>query len=106
MRIPDLLMPHRVDLHPLSGVTANGRTRRPTVPDQRAFVEPEEVLVRDSNGNEIVASTKVTLDPENAIPLDSTITLWKGLPDERTVRVVAIANRSNAMLEHVAYRLE
>lgn len=106
MRIPDMMMPHKVDLHPLAGVTAGGRTSKASIVNVRAFVEFDDELVRDDNGSEIVSSAKVTLDPENAIPLGSTITMWKGTPDERHAKIVKLSGRSNVALEYVSYRLE
>lgn len=105
MRIPDIMLPHRVDLRPLDAITANGRVFKPAVCDVRAFVEDDEELVRDAHGNETVSDTKVTLDPEHEIPVGSMITIWKGTQSERTAKVVKISGRSNAALDYIAYRL-
>lgn len=106
MRIPSLLMPHTVDLHPLGGQTATGRKNAATKSDVRALVEDGEVLADTATTTELLSSAKITLDPENAVPLGSTITLWKGMANERTAKVVSFVGRGNTLLEFVSYRLE
>lgn len=105
MRIPDMMMPHKVDIQAKTGTTATG-TKWAAVVTVRASIEDNQELVRDQAGNEVVSSTTVFVDPENVVPAGSKVTVWKGLPNQRTAVVLAVAAPSNRYLSHVKLRLE
>jgi hypothetical protein len=105
MRIPDMLMPHTVDLQAKTGTTATG-TKWAAPVTVRASIEDTQELIRDLLGNEVVSSTTVFVDPENVIPAGSKVTVWKGLPNQRTALVLAVSSPSNTYLSHCKLKLE
>ena len=63
-----------------------------------AEVIDTQTLVRDKDGREVVSSTRVTVPLPQHVPLGSLVTVWPGMPRERTALVLAVAANENADL--------
>ena len=63
-----------------------------------AEVIDTQTLVRDKDGREVVSSTRVTVPLPQHVPLGSLVTVWPGMPRERTALVLAVAANENAGL--------
>ena len=63
-----------------------------------AEVIDTQTLVRDKDGREVVSSTRVTVPLPQHVPLGSLVTVWSGMPRERTALVLAVAANENADL--------
>ena len=61
------------------------------------MIDPQ-TLVRDKDGREVVSSTRVTVPLPQHVPLGSLVTVWPGMPRERTALVLAVAANENADL--------
>ncbi len=87
-------LPHRIDLEPLTGEGARGPvygTKQEAVP---AYVEQKSRTVVDRRtgsatfGQEIQSTTMVVLLVENDALPRTRVTVWRGLPRQRTSEVV------------------
>jgi len=105
MRIPSRLMSHKVTLQAFTGSTPIGESYADPV-KVRASVEDVNEIVTNSQGQEVVSSTRVFLDLENWVPAGSLVTVWAGMPQERTAKVITAATFQNAYLGNVELRLE
>ena len=63
-----------------------------------AEVIDTQTLVRDKDGREVVSSSRVTVPLPQHVPLGSLVTVWPGMPRERTALVLAVAANENADL--------
>lgn len=61
-----------------------------------AEVIDTQTLVRDKDGREVVSSSRVTVPLPQHVPLGSLVTVWPGMPRERTALVLAVAANVNA----------
>ena len=61
-----------------------------------AEVIDTQTLVRDKDGREVVSSSRVTVPLPQHVPLGSLVTVWPGMPRERTALVLAVAANENA----------
>jgi hypothetical protein len=100
-----MLMPHKVTLEKYAGASPVGDVYADPV-TVRASVEDVNELVTNSDGQEVVSSTRVFIDPENWVPAGSRVTVWVGAPQERTAKVITAATFQNAFLGNVELRLE
>lgn len=106
MRTPDMMMPQRVILEALEGSTATGAVFAPPTDPVRAAVDDQETLVRNSAGAEVVSATTVLLDLENWVSAGSKVTVWPGMPQQRTAKVITSATFQNAFQSIVQLKLE
>lgn len=99
--------PHKVSIRDLTGSGGMGDTygQPRTV---SAEVLDEQVLVRDTDGQEVVSSTRVTLALPEQVPLGSLVTVWPGQPYAREARVLTAAVNPNGppLDAHLLLRLE
>lgn len=105
MRIPKVLMPHKVKLEAYNGASSTGSTFA-VATVKPAFVEDHQQLVRDGNGHEVVSATRVFLNPEDFVPAGSRVTVWIGNPQERTATVIAAVTADNNFLAQIQLLLE
>ena len=87
-------LPHRVDLQPVAGETAEGTVPGELRVDRPAYVEQKSRLVVDRRaesptlGQQVTSTTFVVLLTEDDVPPRTAVTVWKGTPRERTSQVV------------------
>lgn len=100
MRIPAVLLPHRVTIRPYLGHGAAG----PILGDpvrRRAFVEDVRRLVRDAEGYEVISETTVYLAPGIKLAPESEVTTLT-----RTARVITSTTLNHPQApSHVALSL-
>lgn len=99
--------PHTVSVRNRTGGGGMGSTYGPPR-TLAAEVIDEQTLVRDSDGREVVSSTRVTLALPEHVPLGSLVTVWPGQPYQREARVLSAAvNPHDPPLDaHLLLRLE
>lgn len=90
MRIPSLLLPHRVSIQPYQGTGAYGEQHGPPVTVQ-AQVEDSRRLLRSTTGEELISSTTVRTRLDVHAPPGSLVTVWPNTLHERTARVIIIS---------------
>ncbi|WP_327169564.1 hypothetical protein [Streptomyces subrutilus] len=91
--IPGWLLRHTVTIEQYLGDSAYGPQYGPPTP-ARAFVEEKIRTVRDTRGEEVVASTTVYLLPSQACPPESRVTT----PSGRIASVITSALHDGAGL--------
>lgn len=98
MRMTDDMLPHRIDVT-LPGVrTGSGYKPGTARTDVPADVHSGLYLVRDerpkssseTSGQEVAASVRVFLQPEDFVPLGASMLVHKGTPAQRLVDVVRV----------------
>lgn len=88
MRIPRVLLPHRVAVEVYEGQGAYGPIYADPV-TVRAYVEDaRRVVRRQQDGAEVISESTVRTAPHHVIPAQSRITVWPGAPYERTAEVI------------------
>lgn len=87
MQLPAALLPHTVTVHPYAGTGPYGDVFGDPVV-VRGFVEDGRRLVVSASGEEVVSETTVYTGPDLVVPVGSTVTVWRGTPQERTARVI------------------
>lgn len=90
----EFFYPHRVLVADLASHGGIGATHGPAR-ELRAEVKDQQTLVTDREGQEVVSKTQVTVPLPEHVPLDSLVTVWPGLPQERTARVLSVALNPN-----------
>lgn len=87
-----------------------GGLGRPTSPRRTlaAEVRDEQRIVRDKDAAEVVSNTNVTVHLNAAVPLESRVTVWAGMPEERSSRVIAVRRDENPppLTSHLILYLE
>lgn len=91
MRVPKRLMPHKrlVSYKPKLGSGGLGPVYGDEVICERAAISDTRKLVRNSDGQEVVSSTQVVLDPEHQLPAGSLVTVWRGRAREREALLIS-----------------
>ena len=87
-------MRHQVTIAAHMGAGANGDTWAAPV-TVRAHVEDKNTVVINGVGQEVPSTAQAWLDPDVSAPPLSKVTLHRGTPRERTVRVI-----TEELLEH------
>lgn len=87
-------LPHRVNITALEGEGANGEVWATPRTDRPAYVEQKSRLVVDRRtgsttfGTEVTSTTFVVLLVEDDTLPRSRVTVWPGMPRERTSEVI------------------
>lgn len=90
--IPGVLTPHTVIIRDKTGDGAYGPIFDAPRTVTRCRVEDQTRLVRDTDGHEVVSSTRLFLRPEHGpIPVGSLVTVWPASPMQRDATVIAVA---------------
>ena len=90
MRVPAVLLRHRVAIEPYAGESAYGPVYGPAVPEVPALVDERPRMVRAADGRQLVASATVITAPDVECPAGSRLTL----PSGRTTTALAVAHHT------------
>jgi hypothetical protein len=74
-----------------------------------AEVFDEQELVRDRDGQEVVSSTRVTVQLDTNVPVGSLVTVWSGTSAQREAEVLSVARADNGdddLESHLVLRLK
>lgn len=99
-RLPARWTPHTVAVRPFAGIGGSGpiygETYTLSPADGRGvYLEDAREVVLDSDGTEVVSSTRFFCNFEDAPPEKSRVTVWVGTPFEREAPVVRVARFSH-----------
>lgn len=103
-RIPGKLLPHKVTVERYLGQGAYGDVYGPSETIDRALVEDEVTMVRDTKGTETVSQATIYLEPPaEPIQPGSLITRWKNTPYAVTSKVItaSLFDYPNSGFSHV-----
>lgn len=96
VRIPNMFLPHRIDIRAVNPVgTSQGASFQPVKPNVRAQVLDKVTMVVDQRSSSetfsqsIASSSTIVVQPEEYVEPGSEIVVWKGTPQERSMHVVA-----------------
>lgn len=96
VRIPNMFLPHRIDVQALNPVgSSQGAKYQTKRLDVFAQVLDKVTMVVDQRADSttfsqsIASSTTVVMQPESYVEPGSLVTVWKGTPRERSMQVVA-----------------
>jgi hypothetical protein len=92
VQLPTVLLPHPITVRPYIGTGPYGDMYGDPIVIRRTYVEDRRRLVRSTDGDELISETTVHTRPGEHIPVGSKVTVWQGMPHERTA-VVITANR-------------
>lgn len=90
----EFFYPHRVLVQDALGAGGMGASHGPPR-ELPAEVKDQQTLVLGSDGQEHTSKTNVTVPLPEHVPLNSLVTVWPGLPQERTARVLASSLNPN-----------
>lgn len=95
-RLPARWTPHTVIVRPFRGVGGAGPIygdQYPLRPEdgRGVYLEDAREVVLDSDGTEVVSSTRFFCNFDDAPPEKSRVTVWVGTPFEREAPVVRVA---------------
>ena len=91
MRLPVRWTPHSVLVRPFLGVGGAGPIYGPQHTLQHVYVEDAREVVLDSEGTEVVSSTRFFCNFDDAPTEKSLVTVWVGTPFEREAPAVRVA---------------
>ena len=91
MRLPVHWTPHSVLVRPFLGVGGAGPIYGPQYTLQHVYVEDAREVVLDSEGTEVVSSTRFFCNFDDAPAEKSLVTVWVGTPFEREAPAVRVA---------------
>lgn len=94
MAWPAFFYPHRVQVRDYRRGGGMGGGYGPSR-EIRAEVKDERRLIRTMDGTEVVSSSQVTVPLGSNVPLQSLVTVWKGMPAEREAEVLQIGRDDN-----------
>lgn len=105
MLMPNRMMPHGglVKYRSATGHSGSGPTFTDWVTPKRACIQEKRRLVKNSNGDEVVSTGQVWLDPDYQPPVGSEVTIWAGTARERTTQVITFTywQHGSGLPEHV-----
>lgn len=95
MTWPAFFWPHKVQVRDLLGSGGMGARHASTPRELRAEVKDEQRLVRNTDGDEVVSSTQVTVPLAANVPVGSLVTVWPDSAGSKQSTVLAVARNEN-----------
>mgnify|MGYP003582537396 CR=1 FL=1 len=92
-RLPARMLPHRgkVAYEAKLGEGTYGPRFAEQITPERAALDEKQKLVRTADGQQVMSSARIALDPEHSMPLGSRVTLHPGTDHERVTHVIVAA---------------
>lgn len=87
-------LPHRIDLRPVLGETAEGvvygewETDIPAVVQQKSKLVIDRRTTSETTGKQVTATTQIVILPTHDPAPGTEVKVWKGTPRERTSTVL------------------
>lgn len=92
-RLPDKLLEHPVVIRPALQIPASNGAKYGAAVNRMSITNDKATKVtdqrEDTKGEEVIASSIVLVQPEHYVRPGSLVTVWPGMPYERTGEVVA-----------------